>query len=324
VTYTAEWNPQHPVGFHQIRKLWLTTALQEGVVNAGDLKVSQRAAGANMSVDIAPGHAWVQTDADTPDGLAHVFGDIVDNEAVSSSHATLPRVDSVVLQWNETDLPAGTGGDTPVCRVVPGTPTSGATLNNRTGAPGGTGGPAFPGDALLLADVLVPAASTSVVDANIRDRRKWARGFRRRIVDTGGDYTITTAGFSTPTILNAARLQWRVECSGVPLIVRLRGRLEAPAASGGFGALYPLVDGGVPTTDLGTQATTQMINSVAAVAQQLGAVFEWELAPTPGSHLVAIAAQTASGNTILRASATNALGVTIEERIIQNADNGTT
>ena len=46
-------------------------------------------------------------------------------------------------------------------KVVPGTATSGATLSNLTGAA------AVPNNSLLLANVLIPATSTSITDANI-------------------------------------------------------------------------------------------------------------------------------------------------------------
>src|SRR4051794_11835598 len=108
------------------------TALQEGAVGATDLKAAQRAAGANMSVDVAAGQAWVQIDTGTRNGLGHVVNDATANVAVTASNATNPRVDQVVLQWNETAIPTG-AGDVPTLRVLAGTATAGATLDNRTG-----------------------------------------------------------------------------------------------------------------------------------------------------------------------------------------------
>lgn len=143
--------------------------IQEGVVNAGDYLVTQRGAGANMSVDVAAGQAWIQGDDVAYQGLYHMTNDATINAAVSAAHATLPRLDQIVARIYDSTV---TGvSDTPTIEVIAGTATSGATLDNRTGAA------SLPNGAMRIADVLVPAAAGSIVTANIRDRRPWARGF---------------------------------------------------------------------------------------------------------------------------------------------------
>lgn len=135
----------------------------EGVVNATDLAVAQRGAGANMSVDVAAGTAWVQGDSSATQPIYRCYNDATVNLAVSAAHATLPRIDIVVAEVRDAAF-AGVSSDWRP-RVIAGTPTSGATLTNRAGAP------ALPASCLWLADVLVPGAATTVVTANIGNKR---------------------------------------------------------------------------------------------------------------------------------------------------------
>jgi hypothetical protein len=81
--------------------------------------------------------------------------------------ATNPRIDQVYTKiYDSTD--GGDLSDQVAAIVVTGVPTGGATLDNRTGAG------AVPANALLLADVLVPAAAGSAASFTYRDRRQYA------------------------------------------------------------------------------------------------------------------------------------------------------
>lgn len=144
----------------------------EGVVAADDLKVSQKAAGANLSVDVAAGDGYVLLD--TPyGGVRRVRNDAVSNSGVPGSpnspdwaatfaapDATNPRIDRVVLQVRDSLIDSGGAYDA-VLKVVGGAATVGATLSNLTGAA------AVPANSLLLANVLVAAAATTITDAEI-------------------------------------------------------------------------------------------------------------------------------------------------------------
>lgn len=312
MTITAEAVTGQPFSFKRFRQALAALGLQEGVYGAGDFLVRQRAAGANMSVEVDPGDALVAIDSGTRNGAAHVMSDAVENPAVGASHATLPRIDCVVLQYNDTGIPAGVGGNTPTVRVVPGTATAGATLDNRNGAPGGAGGPAFPADALLLRDVLVPAASTSVTTANIRDRRRWARGAFTRILRGAADYVTTSGIFSA---VDSANLAPRLECSGAPVRVRLSGIAKHSVANDWL-ALSVQVDGVVPDG-----ATATLAQFVPTTAIAIGSVLlDWTFVPTPGSHVIRPAWATQAATATL--SATNPpLLYTVEEIARQNADN---
>lgn len=128
-----------------------------------DMLVSQRGAGANMSVDVAAGDAWIRGDSTTRQGLYHLVNDAVANTAVGAADPANPRLDQIIARINDTTILGGS--DVPTLEVVAGTATVGASLDNRVGAA------ALPASAILLADVLVGAAVASITNANIRDRR---------------------------------------------------------------------------------------------------------------------------------------------------------
>src|SRR5881227_2212660 len=71
----------------------------EGVVGATDLAVAQRAAGANMSVDVAAGAAWIDGDDDVNTQPTYrVRNDATVNVAIAGADASKPRVDRVVAR----------------------------------------------------------------------------------------------------------------------------------------------------------------------------------------------------------------------------------
>lgn len=204
-------------GFEKLRYLLQSTALQEGVIDPTDLKVVQRALGANMSVDVGAGRAFVQADSGTRNGLYHEVNDAAVNVVVIASNATNPRLDQVILEIHDSsDL--GSADDTPQLYVLAGTPTAGATLDNRNGAA------ALPSNAIRLADILVPAASSSVVTANIRDRRQWARGVNAVLTPTGRSLPTNNAYYPLTGSI-------RVEVGGVGALV-IEGAVTMLASTG--------------------------------------------------------------------------------------------
>jgi hypothetical protein len=300
---------------------------QEGVMDIHCFEVTQRAAGATQTVDIAANQvdalgsgvaALVQGDAVTAQGLYPVPPHTaVINEAVTAANATNPRIDQVVLELKDTTHDA-TGSNLVQTRVVAGTPTVGATLNNRTGAA------ALPASALLLADILVPAASSSVTNANIRDRRKWAQGAYCRIARlsnaaAGNDYSITS---TTMAGLDATNVKPRIECSGAPLRVRL---LTTLTATGTF-VFSPQIDG-VGMDGMANDGGSSATQSLLAQSSQLTADgLEWVTVPTAGSHLIYPAfAVSVGGNTLtIRAQAAAPLLWIVEEILGQNTANNPT
>jgi hypothetical protein len=152
------------------RRFW-TAALQEGVLSGGSYQVIQRAAGANMTVDVASSvgnGAVVQGDSVTAQGAYFVPPTAANvNVDIAAADATNPRNDLVVLEVKDDQHDAG-GLNLARVRVITGTANASAAIGN---APGANGTPALPSSCLLLAVVNVTAGLTSVVTARISDRR---------------------------------------------------------------------------------------------------------------------------------------------------------
>jgi hypothetical protein len=316
MTLVADFNSSVNVPFQRMRQMLFDGALQEGVVGANDLKVVQRGAGANQSVDVGTGFAWVQIDTGTRNGMGHVTNDATANVTVTASNATNPRVDQIILRWNDTSIPTG-AGNVPTLEVLTGTATAGATLDNRTGAT------ALPNDCLRLADILVPATSTSVTTANIRDRRPWARGYYRRLLDNGGDYTgLVSTSF---TAVSTTRLRQRVECAGGIVRVTFRCRLDIGSTAGNSMSLVPLVDGAIPTADVGTTGDVGFFGIQAGTGFADGRTWSYDLTLAAGSHLIDVAYKVAGSTPTLtiRASAAEIFQFVVEEIVRQSSDNGT-
>jgi hypothetical protein len=143
----------------QFRNMLATIITGDGVSLPGDLAITQRGAGANMSVDIAPGSFAVTGDTIANQGVYIAQSTATFNLPITAANATNPRIDLIVAQI--FDKQAGGGATTyswsPV--AVVGTPAASPVA------------PALPNSALLLGPVTVPANATSIVTANISDQR---------------------------------------------------------------------------------------------------------------------------------------------------------
>lgn len=247
-----------------LRSAFLELAIQEGVHSALDLLVTQRGAGANMSVDVALGVAWVRGDTITRQGMYRVYADAASNVAVTSNASGNPRLDQVIFRaYDSTD--GGAGQDAGAIEVIAGTGTAGATLDNRNGAA------ALPATAVRLADIIVANGAASIVTANIRDRRPWATGAMTVERGTGaGDYSTTSTSF---VAVDATNLGCRLECSGAPLRVSVQGIISGSTGLN-YHALY--VDGAA--------ATEIMQHRPGSTVQAEAFHDEWLLTPAAGSH----------------------------------------
>lgn len=142
----------------------------EGVLRKDDCKVSQRGAGANWSIDISAGWIFTQGDTIAFQGLYNGYNDAIINKAFTTlAPATNPRVDSIVARiFDQEAGEVATGGkpqDQLFIDIIPGTETSGATVNNIVGQA------TLPPTATLLAYAVIPTAAVSVLDAYIKDMR---------------------------------------------------------------------------------------------------------------------------------------------------------
>ena len=143
----------------QMRQLIEAAFPLPGVTLADDLKVTQRGAGANMSVDVAAGQAAIRGTSIARQGTYIVVNTAVENVALRAAHATLPRVDLVVARVFDKQVDGGTEYAWRPA-VVTGTPLSSPQA------------PSAPATSIRLAEVRVNATAPSVVAADITDRRQ--------------------------------------------------------------------------------------------------------------------------------------------------------
>lgn len=312
-TYEFEW----------LRRFLKMTPVQAGVLDPGDFKVTD-GAGADLKVDIAAGAALVQAATGFRNELYLQINDAAVANAVTldAAHATLPRVDAIILQLNDSD-DLGDASDTPLFDKVTGVPTSGATNDNGLGAsgPGGTG-PALPNDCLLLGWVLVPAAATSLAAGNIRDRRRWARGAHRRIRRTsnaGGTDNYSFSNTAAFADIDATNLKARLECAGSTVEIVVSGvmlhsmggdqpvnlRAAQDWATGGAG---------FDNEAVGRAFRLGTVNDTAFEAR-------WAGQPAVGSHVFTLQGKVNNPSGQLYARADLPLYFTIRELVLQDASN---
>lgn len=135
---------------------------KEGVMGQDDLKVVQRAAGANMSVDVGPGRATVVGDDNAAQGSYAVWNDAAKNVTLAAAHATNGRKDIIVARIKDAFY-SGVS-NTFTLEVITGTPAGAADGS-------GASDPAIPNNCLPLARVTVVATATSIANAKITDLR---------------------------------------------------------------------------------------------------------------------------------------------------------
>jgi len=134
----------------------------EGVLTpaGGALKVGPRAAGANMSVDIAPGTAIIAGDSEAGQGSYRVRSSAVENLPVGAAPGSNSRIDLVIARVRDATVVGGVSSDW-LLEVLPGAVAMSPVA------------PALPASAIPLAEIVVVAAAgvVSIDAAKITDRR---------------------------------------------------------------------------------------------------------------------------------------------------------
>lgn len=163
------------------------------------LNVSQRGAGANMSVDVAIGDAIIQRSDGTYGHPA--WNDAVYNQTIATADGSNPRRDIIVMYIDYGETPStGVANNTngvvkikSVAGTAAGSPTdpSSATIQSSVGS----GNPW-----IKLARVRVAAGATSISDSVIDDLRELATGMSQGGWIYDSVYTWTYASASTFTI----------------------------------------------------------------------------------------------------------------------------
>ncbi len=140
----------------------------EGVVYAtdGNLKVRQRAAGANYSVDLDIGRVIVAGDDQPTQGSYFGHNKATLNVPMDAPPGSNSRIDLVIVRIYDTQA----GGASP--------PTTGAYINAeivKGDASASPVWPTVPASAYVLASVLIASGAPSYTDAMITDQRALAR-----------------------------------------------------------------------------------------------------------------------------------------------------
>jgi hypothetical protein len=169
----------------------------DGVGTPGALKVSQRAAGANMSVDIAAGQWSVTGSSIANQGTYISRSTAVTNIAVAAAPGSGTRTDLICAQVKD-DQSDGSGLQAQQLIAVTGTV--------------GAGVPATPVNALALATIVIPAGKSSIVTADITDRRVGATALsgNKDYFKAYNASTVVTIVTATPTVINFDSAAWDV------------------------------------------------------------------------------------------------------------------
>lgn len=123
-----------------------------GVVGASDLAVTP---GSGHSVDVAAGQAFIRGTQSAGQGTYLVGNDATVNLAVSTPDATNDRIDLIQIRVSDDSAGAGV-----------------TTIDVKAGTPAGSPAAPTPDEnALVLAQVLVPASAASSANYTITDRR---------------------------------------------------------------------------------------------------------------------------------------------------------
>lgn len=130
---------------------------QSGVLGIDALEVTEKSGTPDMSVDVATGKGILAGDESTYQGSYFVENRGTTNLAISAADGTNPRIDLVVAKVEDSGYSGAT--DEWSLAIVTGTPAASPVA------------PTQPATSLVLASVLVAAASSDVDDADITDSR---------------------------------------------------------------------------------------------------------------------------------------------------------
>jgi hypothetical protein len=124
--------------------------------DGNDLKGTQNGT-PNMSVNIAAGLCYVPGTETALQGVYEVANDATLNVSIAAAHASLARKDAIVAKVEDSQY----SGSNDLASIVAVTGTAAASPSL----------PTLPNNSLILQEVNVAAATTSITNANITDRR---------------------------------------------------------------------------------------------------------------------------------------------------------
>ena len=126
-----------------------------------------------LTVRAAPGTAFIPGRNQANQGYYRLTKATNSDLAVATADATNPRLDNLIIRIMDASHDTSTLYEARV-ETIAGTPSAGATLDNRTGAPNLDALAENSKNTLLLADILVPAGAAALSSGAVRDRRPFA------------------------------------------------------------------------------------------------------------------------------------------------------
>jgi hypothetical protein len=168
-----EQNASHPAENDRLttQALWATT----GIINDASLAVTQNSP-VGMSVRVASGWAAIVGTTQALMGTYVAYNDATVVLTITTANPSNPRIDLICATINDSYY-SGID-DNVVFQVIAGTPASSPVA------------PSLPANSIALAQVSVPAAATSITNANIGDLRVVVTSN----VPAQGDISSVTAG----------------------------------------------------------------------------------------------------------------------------------
>lgn len=160
-----------------------------------------QAASPNMTVDVGTGHALVPGTENAKQAVYSCFNDATKNVSIAASDPSLPRIDIIVAKVQD----AFYSGATNAWSIV-------AVTGTAAGSPAI---PSAPANSIILAQIAVGAGVTSIVNANITDRR----------------FYLAATGGITPVASQTERDALAGQFSGLPVWRADRESLEIKGAS---------------------------------------------------------------------------------------------
>jgi hypothetical protein len=268
---------------------------QQGVVNSGDLAVSQHAGSPAMNVDVAAGYVLLNGIlSSVTQGMYGFLKDAVQTYTIAAADPTNPRRDLVCAVITDSVYAVDGTPNTQNVRVLTGTP-AGSPVD-----------PAIPGTwaaYVILARVAVAANATSIVNANITDLRTRAypklgaggflgtstggtpQGSITTNVDvTGSPVTVTVPANRRIKITFIVNAQSTANDNGVAVVLQegattftscviLHGNSGVAGTNGSFAILTP--SAGTHTYKLTAQnyvGGTATVNSFTLLVEDIGPV----------------------------------------------------
>lgn len=237
----------------------------------GDLKVTERGAGANMSVDVAPGWAIIETVRNAKTFKIFVQNIAIANLAVAANSSGSNRVDAVIARVSRSIEPNLLANNILTLEVVLGDGVTALSDNDISTAIGGD-------DFLRLADITVPNATADIEDGDIADTRVAAQS--NQAMKQAPKVIFLGVLASDPSVLSEGML-WYNETTHTLNFYNGTSTIQLGGAAGGFDPLKPTAQS---TPDMTVAVASGEVRIGSKVIHYAGGNSGSFTAPVTGGH----------------------------------------